>query len=66
METILDHNPTPFELHQLGYTDDPATPLTDELRAEIISVVGGDPLAIYCLLGMRGDDTGAMRSLHAL
>jgi hypothetical protein len=34
METILDHRPTPFELHHLGYTDDATTPLTDECRAK--------------------------------
>lgn len=65
METILDHNPTPFELHQLGYTYD-ITPLTDELRAEILASDCDDPLVISNLMAMRGDDARARHYLEML
>jgi hypothetical protein len=55
METILDHNPTPFELHQLGYTDDATTPLTDKLRAEILASGYFGLLAISDLMAVRAD-----------
>jgi hypothetical protein len=65
METILDHHPTPFELHHLGYTDDEDSPLTDELRDEILSFPP-DPIALSCLMSMRGDEVQAKRYLELL
>lgn len=36
METIFDHNPTPFEMHNLGYTEEEDSPITDEVRANVL------------------------------
>lgn len=36
METIFDHNPTPFEMHQMGYTEEADSPITDEVRANVL------------------------------
>ena len=36
METIFDHNPTPFEMHQMGYTEEENSPITDEVRANVL------------------------------
>ena len=69
METIFDHNPTPLELHHLGYLDDATTTLTDEqwaeVRAEILAFPT-DPIALSCLMSMRGDDERAKSYLEWL
>lgn len=36
METIFDHNPTSFEMHNLGYTEEENSPITDEVRANVL------------------------------
>ena len=69
METLLDHNPTPFELYQLGYLYEATTTLTDEqwaeVRAEILEFPT-DPIDLSCLMSMRGDDERAKSYLELL
>ena len=69
METLLDHHPTPLELHHLGYLDDATTTLTEEqwaeVRAEILAFPT-DPIDLSCLMSMRGDDERAKSYLERL
>lgn len=57
METIFDHNPTPFEMHQMGYTEEENSPITDEVRAEVLlhSNQENEWLRISDLMDMRNN-----------
>jgi hypothetical protein len=57
METIFDHNPTPFEMHHLGYTEEEDSPITDEVRANVLLYSNQEShwLEISDLMAMRNN-----------
>jgi hypothetical protein len=69
VETILDYDPTPFELEHmgLGYSED-GDPLTaEELRAEILKMSElSQNLRLYDLFRMRDEDERALQYLLRL
>jgi hypothetical protein len=69
METILDYDPTPFELENLGfiYSIDGERMTVDEIRTEILKMSErSQNLTLYDLFRMRDEDERALQYLLRL